>query len=294
MNKQDIIKAGEIAKQVVAYAKPLIKKDASLLEIAEKIESKILELGGQPAFPVNLSINEIAAHYTPSHNDETLAHGLLKVDFGIHINGWIADTAFSVDLEDSEENKKLIEASEKALEKALALIKEKGPETTTGEIGKTVEESIESDGFSPITNLTGHSMEEYDLHAGISIPNISNHQPTKLEKGLYAIEPFTTSGSGRVKDGKPSEIYMLTEAKTPRSPLAREILNYIIEKYQALPFCSRELIKKFGPTATIAIKQLVDNGSFHNFPQLVEVSGKPVAQSEHTVLIDKEVLVTTK
>ena len=137
------------------------------MEIAEKIESKIIELGGKPAFPTNLSINEIAAHYTPSYNDETLAHGLLKVDLGVHIDGFISDTSFSLDLEDSEENKKLIEASKKALEEAKKTI-EKGIQIN--KIGKAIQETIESYGFSPIINLSGHQIEQYNLHAGLTIP----------------------------------------------------------------------------------------------------------------------------
>src|SRR3989338_2504160 len=123
MDTKKIIQAGKIASQVNVYARTMIKKGTPLLEIAEKIEGKIEELGGKPAFPVNLSINNIAAHYTPAHDDETLAHGLLKVDVGVHIDGWVADTAFSLDLENKDENKKLIKASEEALEKALSLIK---------------------------------------------------------------------------------------------------------------------------------------------------------------------------
>jgi len=122
---QKILQAGQIAKQVKEYAKTIIKKDKPLLEIAEQIENKIIELGGKPAFPTNLSINEIAAHYTPSHNDETKAHGLLKIDLGVHVDGFIADTAFSIDLENSDENKRLIKASENALNNAIKLIKDK-------------------------------------------------------------------------------------------------------------------------------------------------------------------------
>ena len=121
MNTQKILQAGKIAKQVREWIKTQLKKDMPLLEIAEKIENKITELGGKPAFPTNLSINNVAAHYTPSHDDKTLAHGLLKIDLGVHIDGWIADTAFSADLEDSEENKKLIQASEKALDNAIKI-----------------------------------------------------------------------------------------------------------------------------------------------------------------------------
>ena len=162
MGNQGIILAGKIASEIKKWIKPQIKKGMPLLEIAENIESKMDELGGKPAFPTNLSINEIAAHYTPSYDDETLAHGLLKVDFGVHIDGWVSDTAFSMDLENSEENKKLIESSEKALEEAEKII-EKG--ISLNEIGKAIQEAINSYGFSPIINLSGHQIEQYSLHA---------------------------------------------------------------------------------------------------------------------------------
>ena len=291
MNKKEILEAGKIAGQVREYARKIIKKDMPLLEIAEKIESKIIELGGKPAFPTNLSINDIAAHYTPRHDDETLTYGLLKVDFGVHINGNIADTAFSMDLENSEENKKLIKAAEEALEKALKIIKEK---TTTNEIGEIIHKTIESFNLNPIINLSGHSMKEYEIHSGITIPNINDNKNIKIEKGLYAIEPFTTSGSGKVYDGKPSGIYYLQSEKNIRSPLAREILKFIIEEYQTLPFCERWLVKKFGTKASFALKQLEEAEVLHHFRQLVESSHAKVAQAEHTVLIDKEITVTTK
>ena len=200
--KQKALKAGEIAKQVREFAKSIVKPNVKLLEIAEKIENKIINLGGMPAFPVNLSINEIAAHYTPSYNDVSVASGLLKIDFGVSVDGFVADTAFSFDLENSKENKKLIEASGAALNNAIQKIKSG---ISLGEIGKTIQETIESEGFSPIINLSGHEMKEYDLHAGLMIPNVNNKMPEKITNGLYAIEPFATTGSGRVVEGKPWE-----------------------------------------------------------------------------------------
>lgn len=292
MNTQKILQAGKIAKQVREFAKSIIKKDMPLLEIAEKIEDKIKELGGEPAFPTNLSINNIAAHYTPSHDDETLAHGLLKIDFGVHVEGWIADTAFSMDLENTEENKNLIQASEQALHNAIELIKNNN--LSTNEIGKTIQDTIESQGFFPIINLSGHEMKEYELHAGLTIPNIDDKRNFPLNTGLYAIEPFATTGNGKVHDGKPSGIYMLTDEKTPRSQTAREVLDFIMEKYNTLPFCSRWIIKKFGARGLFALKQLENNRNFHQFPQLVESQESKVAQAEHTILIEKDkVLVTT-
>ena len=145
----------------------------------------------------------------------------------------------------------------------------------------------------PIINLSGHQIERYDLHAGLTIPNIDNKSTEIILPGSYAIEPFVTNGNGKIRDGKPSGIYMLTNPKTPRTPIAREILNYIGEEYQTIPFCSRWLVKKFGAKTFFALKQLEENGSLHQFPQLVESSNSKVAQTEHTILIDDEKVVVT-
>jgi methionyl aminopeptidase len=284
MDKEKILKAGKIAKEVKEYSKSIIKKGMPLLEIAEKIEEKIKELGGEAAFPTNLSINQIAAHYTPRHDDIRVAEGLLKVDLGAHVEGFIADTAYSIDLEENETNKKLIEASSEALKKAQSLIKEG---ISTSEIGEKISETIESYGFSPIINLSGHEMKEYELHAGLTIPNFNDKKNFIVEEGLYAIEPFATNGNGKVKDGKPSGIYMLIDSKNVRSPIAREVLDFILDKYQTLPFCERWLVKEFGTKALFGLRQLEQNGNLHHYAQLVEVNDGIVSQAENTVFVEK-------
>lgn len=296
MNQQDVsktIKAGEIASQAKVYARTIVKKGVPLLEIAGKIEAKIIELGGKPAFPVNLSIDNIAAHYTPSHDDKTLAHGLLKVDLGVHINGWVADTAFSLDLENNEENKKLIKASEEALEKALALVKSKATDVKLSEVGKVIQETIESHGFSPVTNLSGHSIEKYNLHAGDTVPNIDNKGAQKFKEGIYAIEPFTTNGNGKVHDGVRSGIYYLVNESNVRSPIAREVLSFIQKEYDTLPFCSRWIVKKLGTKALFGLRELESNGILHQFSHLVEAQGTKVSQAEQTLLIEKGKVTVT-
>src|SRR4030042_6929088 len=292
MEKAKIIQAGKIAKEVKEFAKDFIEKDQPLLEIAEKIENKILELRGFPAFPVNLSIDEIAAHYTPSHDDTNVAHGLLKIDIGVHIDGWIADTAFSLDLENSFENKKLIKTAQDALENAKRIIK---TGISTDDIGREIHRTILSQNLNPIVNLSGHQIDQYDLHDGITIPNINDNKNQILESGIYAVEPFTTAGNGSVYNGKPSGIYLLVDSKNVRSPIAREILTHIIDEYGNLPFCSRWLVKEFGTKALIALKQLEEQGNLHQFPQLVESSKRKVAQAEDTFLLDKDkVIITTE
>ena len=289
---EDYIKAGKIASEVKKYAKEIIKPKIPLLEIAQKIEKKIIELGGEVAFPVNLSINEIAAHYHPSLEDETLAKDLLKIDIGVHVEGFIADTAFSLDLTENNKHKSLIKASEKALENSINLIK-KNPESTLNEIGSEIQTTITNMGFSPITNLSGHSLERYNLHAGITIPNYANSSDFYLGEGAYAIEPFATSGEGRIYEGPPSGIYILEEPKSPRSNLAREILEYIIINKKTLPFSLREIQEKFGKMSRLALRELEQNNSIHQYPQLIEKSKKPVSQAENTIIKNSDTIVTT-
>ena len=294
MDKDKILQAGKIASEVKIYAKKIVKKDKLLLEIANEIESEIIKRGGKPAFPTNLSINQIAAHYTPTYNDESKAHGLIKVDFGVNVDGYLSDNAFSVDLDDSDENKNLIQTAQEALEIAIETL-EIGKKTS--DIGNAIQTAIQEKGFQPIVNLSGHEIEQYNLHAGLSIPNFNDHSNNEITPGLYAIEPFVTlsTGSGKIHDGGPSGIYMLIDDKVPRTPLAREILEYIIENYNTLPFCSRWLVKDFGTRALLALKQLEQNKNLHHYKQLVETTNSVVSQAENTILLtDKEKIVTTK
>ena len=294
---ENLKKAGSILAKVREEARQFVKTDLSLLEIAETIEKKIIESGAKPAFPVNLSINEMSAHSTPSYNDETLASGLLKVDLGCHINGFCADTAFSIDLssdsEESKENKSLIKTAELSLSQALKIAK---LSVSLSQIGSVIEKTAESQNALSIRNLSGHSIEQYELHSGITIPNFNNSSQISLEEGTYAIEPFVTlpSASGKVRDGGPSGIYKIESPGNVRDSFAREVLAFIIEEYQGLPFCSRWIYKKFGAKGLLALRQIEQAGILHHYKQLIESSGKKVAQAEHTILILKdETIVTT-
>lgn len=290
MDKQKILKAGKIVSEVKAWIKPQVKKNVPLIELAELIEKKIIDLGGFPAFPVNLSINEYAAHYTPSHDDETLAHGLLKVDFGVEVEGWIADNSFSVDLENSKLNQDLIKSAEEALKNAEKII---SSETTFGEIGSVIGKTIRKNGFNPVANLSGHSMEQYDLHAGITIPNVDNNSDLTFEEGLYAIEPFATNGGGIVHDGKKGNIFVLKKDKNTRLPLGREILEFIKDNYGYLPFASRWIVKEFGARALLALHQLENEEILHQYSILTEEKGKVVAQAENSFLVETDKVTNT-
>ncbi len=284
----DLKKASKIAAKALNLAKKLVRPEVSLLEVAEKIEGLIIEEGGKPAFPVNISINDIAAHYTPSIDDKSAFKegDVVKIDIGVHINGWIIDTAITIDLGD---HKGLIKASKEALENALKVIK-KGVELWA--IGDVIERTIKKYNLNPIYNLSGHQIEQYNLHAGLTIPNFNNKSKIKLEEGLYAIEPFATNGIGYVKDGNPSGILKIMDLKAPRDRIARKIYDYIIKEYKTLPFAKRWLYKIFPKNQVdYAINLMKKLDILYEYPILVEKSGGLVSQHEKTVLISDRVYV---
>lgn len=277
-------KAGEIASEVKEYALTLPKEGVELLKIAEGIESKIKEKGGKPAFPVNLSINSIAAHYTPTFNDETtLKEGdLVKVDFGVELEGALIDLAFSKSIGESELNLNLIETSKAALLKAISGMR---AGVNSREMGKVILEEANSKGFRTIENLCGHLLSEGELHAGKEIPNVDRGGSMLLEGETYAVEPFITNGKGWVSEGDFCEIYSLQRNNLPRMSQSRKVLE-AAKEFGTLPFAKRWLLKELDEsTVRVGLSELTRNGILHSYPVLKEAGGGMVAQTETTVLI---------
>lgn len=292
MTEEDVLKnfekAGKIASDVASEAKKLVRPGESILEMAETIESLIIKQNAKPGFPACISVNEYAAHYTPEFNDQSVIgdKDVVKIDIGVSVEGCIGDVAFTLDF--SEENGKMVEASEAALNAAISCIK---PGVRTGEVGAAVEKEVVSRGFKPIENLTGHSIRPYMLHAGLSIPNIGLNGGEIIEEGMFiAIEPFCTNGAGRISETSQSEIFELFGFGGVRMSLSRKLLVHIAQNYQTLPFAERWLYKDFpGVVMTrAALKELANAGCLLAHPALREVGKGLVSQTEHTIVVEKD------
>ncbi len=260
----------------------MVEVGASKLEVAEAAEEKIREMGGEPAFPVNISVDEQAAHATPeADSDATFGEDLVCVDIGVHVDGWIADAARTVDLGDSPE---VVEAAEDALEAALELVE---PGVSTADLGAAIEEAIDGHGLNPVTNLTGHGLGEYEQHAAPSIPNRAVDRGVELEEGMVvAIEPFATDGGGKVREGGTEQIYSLEEiGANVRSRRARELVRDVEDRYRTMPFAKRWLD---ADRLDMSLRRLKSQDVLHGYPVLKENDGKLVAQAEHTVMLTEE------
>ncbi|MFC1686261.1 type II methionyl aminopeptidase [Nanoarchaeota archaeon] len=293
MEKQDLSewkKAGSIGADVMAYAKKVIKPEAPLLEIAERVENYIRKKKVSLAFPVNLSINDVAAHFSPTRNDKSVAKGLIKIDLGTMKDGFLSDTAASIDLTPENKFKELIKASEEGLKAGIKAMK---INQEIKNVGKEIDKAISDKGFNPIRNLSGHKIDKWSLHAGMNVPNYDNKEKTRIKEGIYAVEPFATTGAGLVREGKPSNIYILQQDRPTR--LGRDVLNYIKKEYKTLAFCSRWITDKFGPGSVLSLQRLTQDGILHQFSQLINEPKEHTSQSEHTIaVLENKTIVLTE
>lgn len=286
MDFERYLKAGKIAAGVRESARKKYHVGSTLFEICESVEAQIRELGGQPAFPVNTSLNDVAAHYTAEPNDGTVVKegDVLKIDIGVHIDGYIADTAVTVCYDPKYEA--LVMAAEAALGEAVRMAR---AGTKASDIGRVIEGTITKFGFKPIQNLSGHSLQQYTIHAGKSIPNIwtIGSSFALLANEAYAIEPFVTTkdGQGAVYEGKTKNIFGITSRKPVKDKDADDLLETIWGRYRTLPFALRWLVDKYEEKELRRlIETLTKKKNIHAYPILVEGHDKIVVQAEHTLI----------
>ena len=282
-------RAGKIAGEVREEMRRTVREGMPIIDLCEKTESMIRKKGGKPAFPCNVSINEIAAHYTSPPQDQRIIpeNSIVKIDIGVHVDGYIADTAVTVCFNPEYDN--LVNTAEEALKKSVEILR---PGLSMSRFGSTIQKVIKTRGLKPISNLTGHLIGRYSIHTGKSLPNVFHISTSRVNVGeIYGVEPFVTvaEAAGRVENGKEAHIFRFSKHKSLRNPYAKQLLNHIKENFRTLPFTERWL-QGYVPRShyKAAFSELLSSKTLMSYPVFVEVSRKPVAQAEHTVLVVKD------
>jgi methionyl aminopeptidase len=282
-------KAGAVAGQVREEAVAKCVPGATYIDVLDWCEARIVELGGNVAW-TQLNPTKTAAHFCPTiQNNPVIATGdLLKLDIGVHIDGYIADTAISIQV-DTTEHSDLIKASQNALAAAIKIAK---PGTKLTDIGAAQFSEAEAMGFTTVKNLCGHTLGKYEVHSGISIPSFDNGDDRELQADMtIAIEPFVTAGEGLIKESGEATIFMQATSRQTRSPFGRKVFAEI-KKYDGLPVTNR-YFKALGSGANVGLRDLLKQGIIRGYPPLIEVSGSPVSQTEHSIIVaDKPVVYT--
>ncbi|NHI83166.1 MAG: type II methionyl aminopeptidase [Candidatus Thorarchaeota archaeon] len=283
----DAVKAGEIAARVLKETRKMVEPNTKIIRLCVHAEKRIVEYGGKPAFPFNVCINNIAAHRTSPRNDSEIIpeFGLVKLDVGVHVNGYIADTGLTVDIDGSLEG--FPAATDDALQEAFALFK---PGMSLSKVGKQIERTIGAYGLRPVKDLSGHSIARFKLHAGKKVPNIGMRNLPTIEAGeYYAIEPYATSGSGRVVETDHIFIFANRGKAEPLEGTTEKLRLYLREKYGSLPFAIR-WVKSSSAKVNLVdeFRELLKNRAIRPIPMLVEKSTRPVSMSEHTIFVSKD------
>jgi methionyl aminopeptidase len=291
-DKEELAKfyaSGKILRETREEMRSQVKENMPIIEVCEKAENLIRAKGGKPAFPCNVSINEVAAHYTSPPGDKSTIpeNSTVKVDIGVQIDGYVTDTAFTVAF--NSEGRSMTATAENALKAAIDNIH---GDMTTGRIGGIIENAIRNRGFKPISNLTGHSVGRFIVHAGTSIPNVAQMSVTKVKTGeVFAIEPFVTQPDAiaRVDDSPQTTIYRLIRPRSMKNMFAKQLLKHIETNYRTLPFAERWLIGVIPKEQhQVAFRELLASKAVSGYPVFVEASKRPVAQAEHTILIKED------
>jgi len=289
---ESLIKAGKIAQDVKKFMRPQIKIGTKVFNLIKSGEAKIIELGGKWAFPINVSINNTAAHYTsPIKDDElTINEGdIVKIDLGVHIEGYIVDTAFTVSFNDEKSLENIIQATEVALEAAKMLAK---PKTNTRELGKKIEDIVKGFKFNPIKELGGHQIERWIVHGKKQLPELGSQGGDIMEEGdVFGLEIFASTGEGSVHGTNASYIYELNPyaGRVPlRRKTSKQILGHVNKNYKTLPFAERWLAKDFRMGVAFGLQELIKQGKIQAHYVLAEQKGEFVAQSEETILITED------
>ena len=287
-NFEELKKVAKASSEALEYSRSIVKEGRKLLDVAEEIEGFIKKKGYELAFPVNISINAVAAHYTPSIDDNSVFRkgDIVKIDLGARKGFYLGDCAITIDLSGGE-HEKMIRAAEEALEAATSLVK---AGRKVYEIGREIESVSRKHGFVPVKNLGGHCIEEEELHASVFIPNYDNGDQTVLEEGqIISIEPFLTNGAGFVKETDQVEIFQKGGDIRARLPDTRTISEYIDKNYLTYPFATRWLERSFDSfKARRAISELLGGGVLEEFPVLMEEKGGNVAQAEKEFIVEKD------
>jgi methionyl aminopeptidase len=285
-------KSGRITKKVRDLVRDFLRPGMGYVEVCERVESEIVARGGAPAFPTGIGVNHVTAHYAPQEDDSSrfAESDLIKVDFGVHVEGYVTDTAITLTF--NPEYELLVEATERALNSAIAALKNA---RRVGEIGREIRREASRFGFKTIENLTGHTVDRFVVHAGKSIPNIFvQSMPSLKEDEVFAVEPFLTLGSaaGYVVDSEAETIFSLTARKSTGAKELDEFASRVWEERKTLPFTPRWYTSAYGKEKlNRMIREMVRRKVMKGYPTLVEASMKPVAQFEHTMGFESGSLV---
>lgn len=276
-----IIKASIIHKNVRKNLRNMLVPGVKIYDISRTINNMIrtytndIGLNGGIAFPPTVSVSNVMAHYSPQKNNNIIvtSNDNIKIDFGVHVNGWSVDSAFSCYF--NSDHSILHSATKEALDAAIKTI---GIDSLISTVGETIQEIIESYEIlyknktyqlKVVNNLGGHKIEQYNLHAFPSIGNKRSRSNNRFNEGLYAVEPFVSILNDTFTEGNIMNNYRLRD----KNHSLYKIFNNMIFSDYHLEYYNITTLKK--------------DKSILIYPPLIGHDNDMICQYEHTMYIDE-------
>ncbi len=296
MDLDSLLKAASIHKEVKQIIKPMLKPGIKLYDISQTISNHIRnklpdELNGGIPFPPCISVSHIMAHHCPSKYKEEIAtyNDNIKIDYGVHVDGWIIDSAFSCYF-----NPKYKVQHDATYEALINGIKEMGIDACVCDISQTIQETIESYEISHngilyplqvVNKLSGHGIKRYNIHAK---PTISNKNEfcnmDRLKEGIYAIEPFSCILNPNFEHGNQKNVYELKNINSNsniNSNINSPLYIRLKQMFDNFSFTDSDLeFYKINPNSN-NFKKCV-----RVLPDFIGTPGDIVCHYEHTIYID--------
>lgn len=199
---------GRILARIMRELRTKVKPGIATKYLDEVAEDLIFKYGAEPSFkgfnnyPASLctSINQEIVHAVPS--DRVLREkDILSLDLGIRYKGYCTDLAVTIPVGEVDNKvQKLIDVTKKALDIGIAQCK---PDNHLEDIGWTIQNYVEKQGFNVVRELCGHGVGK-EVHEDPQILNYGEKgKGIELKPGMVlALEPMVVMGDWHVEKSK--------------------------------------------------------------------------------------------
>jgi methionyl aminopeptidase len=280
--------AGAIHKNIRSDMHRMLKPGLDIVDLSDFINSRTryytnnIGKNGGIGFPPVLSKSHIIAHYSPYKKSILGYNDNLTIDFGVHVNGWIIDSAFTVHF--NPELDILSKATKEAIDNAIKIV---GIDTPIDDISSTINEIVESyemmyrgklHQLKVIVGLTGHNIKQYNIHGGVSIPNKPSNTNERIKAGVYAIEPFVSILDSKCYKGTEKNNYRIKPSYISECSLLYEHFNNLIFSDTHLKYYDINNINHY------IKKNMIDI-----YPAIYGHRDDMSCQYEHTIYLDENI-----
>lgn len=272
--------------------------DKMILEETSKVFKKEKDMKKGIGFPTCISINNVICHFSPlySEGDTLIKDGdVVKIDFGVHVDGFIAALSHTVVVGSSKENKitgrkaDVLLAAYYATEIAQRLVK---PGNTNTQVTEAIQKVAEQFKCKPVEGMLSHQLKQNVIDGEKTIiqnptdAQKKDHKKCEFELNeVYAVDILISTGDGKAKERETrTTVYKRTDIQYAlKMKASRNFYSEVCNKFTMMPFTLRAFEDE--KKARLGVNECTNHELIIPYPVLYEKDGEYVAQVKYTVLL---------